>query len=73
MKFDMYEFFKHNNNIDVFFWVSSAYDDGNIAILNGSWCTQGTESWWATLPDQVQITIKEYDNWNSYIPKGNFK
>lgn len=72
MKFDRHKYWKHNAMIDVFFCVSkvSFDDDGKKAVLKGTWCTQGVEGWWFTVPDRLMIRPPHYERWEKYYPKG---
>lgn len=75
MKFDNNPYWKHKNCLDVFFNVSSTarVTYGKNIILYGTWCTQGTESWWFTISDRLNIRPDQYENWDSYEPKGRMK
>jgi hypothetical protein len=75
MKFDRYDFWKHQNCMDVFFFVHSAYEtDMDTTYLVGNWMTQGVESYWmATNQERVIISNKEYANWKVYEPIGVYK
>lgn len=77
MKFDMHEFWKHENCSDVFFKPKSVVfdDDGRNAILHGHWLTQGYETWFfAPVPTaRIKITPEQYPKWKPYTPIGHIK
>lgn len=77
MKFDMHEFWKHEECRDVFFKPTSiAFDDnGKDAILHGSWLTQGVERWFFIFVPRARIKIPphQYDRWKPYAPRGVIK
>lgn len=74
MKFDNDRYWKHDNCVDVFISIIgiSFDDDGKSAIVNASWCVQGTASWWHTgTMGRIVIKPDHYNKWNPYEPKGN--
>lgn len=77
MKFDMHEFWKHEECLDVFFKPTSiAFDDnGKDAILHGSWLTQGTDLWFFIFVPRarIKITPNQYGRWKPYTPRGRIK
>ncbi len=66
------DFIKHQNCMDVFFWIwSVTQDTGNAAIIHGNWCTQGTAGWWTCSGvERLFINNKQYSSWKSYVPAG---
>lgn len=73
MKFDMHQYWKHQNCMDVFILIHSIVQDtGKVAILNVQWMIQGTAHYWATKQDRIKINPKEYAAWKPYTPKGTY-
>lgn len=74
MKFDSDDCWKHENCLDVFFFVHSSYqDDGKTAHLVGHWLTQGIEShWMVSDTEKIFINEEEYPRWHKYNPIGMF-
>lgn len=72
-KFRRYQFYKHENCVDAFFYVEkiSFDENGTHAIVHGNWMIQGMFSFWFG-SDRVRLNIKpdQYDKWKSYNPKG---
>ena len=70
MKFETDTFWKHEKFMDVFFKVASIRPDDNNKdiLLNGSYCTQGTATWWFTVDATIRVTPDEYHKWHSYSP-----
>ncbi len=63
-------YWKHKNCIDVFFYATWSFSDGVNDIVNGTWATQGVNSWWFTVDDQIVIKPEQVSNWIPYTPKG---
>ncbi len=72
-KFESSIYWKHNNCMDVFFYIISVKKDNGIeATLQGYWMIQGTVGYWtASHRDRINIGPKQYHNWRQYEPSGD--
>jgi len=65
-------YWKHSNCMDAFISIRKVAfdDDGKNAILDVSWCAQGTSSWWfCPVPVQrIKVTPEHYGKWCLYSP-----
>lgn len=75
--FEKWEFWKHENNKDVFIWLPKNFSysvnkQGDVTIPV-RWCIQGTSNWWLAYSpfkiEQIVITTENFDKWHQYLPK----
>ena len=66
-------FWRNKNFVDVFFSVTDVSVKKKHTVIYGTWCTQGVESWWFTVPAKLSIKREDLSMWVEYVPKGRVK